>query len=72
MRTEPLRVLAAGQGTGRMLEVIQQPDGMLAIAVDGRMDDGYRWPLDRLEDCVNVYLALLRLRPASPEDVCRT
>jgi hypothetical protein len=67
MRMEPLRVLAAGQGDGRRLEVIQQTDGSLAIAVDGRTDDGYRWPADKLEDCVNVYLALLRVRPVIME-----
>ena len=69
MRTEPLRVLAAGQGDGRRLEVIQQTDGTLAIAVDGRTDEGYRWPADKLEDCVNVYLALLRVRPVMMESV---
>lgn len=65
MRMEPLRVLAAGQGEGRRLEVIQQTDGSLAIAVDGRTDEGYRWPADKLEDCVSVYLTLLRLRPVA-------
>jgi hypothetical protein len=67
MRTEPLRVLAAGQGDGRRLEVVQQTDGTLAIVIDGRSDHGYRWPAEKLEDCVNAYLALLRVRPVITE-----
>jgi len=56
------RVLAAGTANGQKLEVVQMNDGSVAIAVDGRPGDDYRWPGDKLEHCMTVYLGLLRHR----------
>ena len=56
------RVLAAGRASGQRLEVVQYNDGSVAIAVDGRSGDDYRWPSACLEQCMTVYLGLLRHR----------
>ena len=57
------RVLAAASPTGRRLEMVREPDGWLAIVMDGRAESRYRWPADGLEQCVDTYLSLLRQRP---------
>ena len=56
------RVLAAGRAEGQRLEVVQYQDGSVAIAVDGHSGDDYRWPGACLEQCMTVYLGLLRHR----------
>ena len=56
------RVLAATTANGQKLEVVQMKDGSVAIAVDGQAGDDYRWPGEKLEQCMTVYLGLLHHR----------
>lgn len=60
---EPDRVLAAADADGQKLELVRDPDGFFVITLDGLARPGYRWPAECVEDCVKIYLALLRHRP---------
>lgn len=61
--SESDRVLAAGSLAGLKLEMIQQQDGWLVITANGKPATDFRWPAEKLEQCVSVYLAMLRNRP---------
>ena len=67
------RVLAAASPRGLKLEMIREPDGWFAIMLDGKAESRYRWPADHLEQCVDMYLSLLRHRPLpdKPSDEAR-
>jgi hypothetical protein len=60
--TEPVSVLAAGTASGQRMELVLEPDGFLAITLDGLQCQGCRWPAAMLEECVSLYLTLLRNR----------
>lgn len=53
-------VLFRGANEGQRLEVIEESDGRIAIAVDGRVTDGWRWPSGSVEQCLRVYMGMLR------------
>ena len=57
---EAVSVLAAGTASGKRLEMIREPDGSLAITLDGMACPGCRWPAANLEGCVSLYLTLLK------------
>lgn len=59
---EPLSVLSAGTASGQRLDLVLDPDGFLAITLDGNPCQGCRWPGTMLEECVSLYLTLLRNR----------
>lgn len=59
-------VLAVELPAGRKLEMVECSDGGVAITVDGAGTPEWRWPMERLEDCVVVFLALVK----SQHDVC--
>jgi hypothetical protein len=59
---EPVSVLSAGTASGRRLDLVLDPDGFLAITLDGLPCQGCRWPTAMLEECVSLYLSLLRNR----------
>ena len=61
-RNEPVSVLSAGTVSGRRLELVLDPDDSLAITLDGLPCQGCRWPATMLEECVSLYLTLLRNR----------
>lgn len=53
------RVLAAS-ASGQKLEIIRDSDGWLTITFNGQAGPGCRWPNERLDQCVAVFMALLR------------
>lgn len=57
---DAVAVLAAGTAAGKRLEMVLDSDGSLAITLDGSACPGCRWPAHRLEQCVSLYLTLLR------------
>lgn len=57
---DSVAVLAAGTAAGKRLEMVMDRDGSLAITLDGAACPGCRWPAHRLEQCVSLYLTLLR------------
>lgn len=57
---DSVAVLAAGTAAGKRLEMVMDRDGSLAITLDGAACPGCRWPSHRLEQCVSLYLTLLR------------
>jgi hypothetical protein len=61
-RGEPVSVLSAGTVSGQRLELVAEPDGFLAITLNGATFQGCRWPAAMLEECVSLYLTLLRNR----------
>ena len=63
IEADPNRVLAAGNAAGLKLEMVRQPDGWLVITANGRPVSDFRWPADELEQCVALYMAMLRNRP---------
>lgn len=60
---ESERVLAGASAGGQKLEMLRDPCGWLVITVDGADRAGYRWPAEQLEQCVAVYMAMLRNPP---------
>lgn len=60
---ESERVLAAAGVSGEKLAMVSEPDGWVAITWNGNASPGCRWPVDRLDQCVTVFLAMLRNRP---------
>jgi len=61
--SDPNRVLATGSAAGLKLEMIRQPDGWIVITANGRPLTDHRWPAAELEQCVTLYMAMLRNRP---------
>lgn len=57
---EPVSVLAAAMASGKRLEMVREPDGSLAITLDGLPCPGCRWPAPLLEQCVTLYLMMLK------------
>lgn len=57
---DSVAVLAAGTSAGKRLEMVMDRDGSLAITLDGTACPGCRWPAKSLEQCVSLYLTLLR------------
>ena len=55
-----IRVLTGATSTGQKLEMVRQGDGSLSIIFDGNANPACSWPADKLEQCVSVYLTLLR------------
>jgi hypothetical protein len=53
------RVLA-GSASGQKLEMIRDSNGWLTITFNGEAGPGCRWPNERLDQCVAVFMALLR------------
>ena len=53
-------VLTGETSSGQKLEMIRQGDGSLSITFDGNSNPACIWPNDKLEQCVAVYLAILR------------
>lgn len=53
-------VLAAGTPAGKRLEMVMDREGFLTITLDGAACPGCRWPSAGLEQCVRLYLALLK------------
>ena len=56
--SDPL--LAGRSNVGQRVEMVREPDGSVAILFDGLHSLGCHWPADQTEDCVSVFLALLR------------
>ena len=59
-KIESVSVLAAGTGAGKRLEMVRGHDGFLSITLDGATCPGCRWPAAGIEQCVSLYLTLLR------------
>ena len=57
---DAVAVLAAGTLAGKRLAMVRQQDGDLAITLDGAICPGCRWPAAGIEQCVSLYLTLLR------------
>jgi hypothetical protein len=57
---DSISVLAAGTLAGKRLEMVKERDGFLAITLDGATCPGCRWPAAGIEQCVSLYLTLLR------------
>jgi hypothetical protein len=58
--SESVSVLAAGTSAGKRLEMVKERDGFLSITLDGSTCPGCRWPAAGIEQCVSLYLTLLR------------
>jgi hypothetical protein len=61
-------VLAAGTPAGKRLEMVMDADGFLTITLDGAACLGCRWPAAGLEQCVRLYLMLLRTQAEPSKD----
>jgi hypothetical protein len=57
---DSVAVLAAGTPAGKRLAMVMEHDGHLAITLDGATCPGCRWPAAGIEQCVSLYLTLLR------------
>ena len=57
---DSVAVLAAGTLAGKRLAMVRETDGDLTITLDGAACPGCRWPAAGIEQCVSLYLTLLR------------
>lgn len=56
----PALVLASASAGGHQFEVIEFPDGSVAVRCDGFVPNGYRWSQSQIEDCMSLYMRLTR------------
>ena len=63
-RPAPPLVLSSGSAGGTRVAVVRYDDGTLAVAFPREPDRGeLRWPAEGMDECMAVYLALLRRHP---------
>lgn len=56
----PSKVLMSASPSGQTIQVIEQPDGKLAIVIDGENPTHLRWGSHQVEACMRTYMRMLK------------